>query len=375
MGVIRTGRRRPASGWRLLAALPLLAPAAPCIAGNPVAAAEIDWSVYGRADVSVDYYSGGGYAAGDLASNSSRLGLRVGHTLETGLTVYGRLERTLDYNRGDGADLAPRDTYLGLTGAWGTLRLGYMDTAVKDIRSRVDLFGSQLGNARNVLRAGHRPHFDQRFPNAVRYSSPEQPGWGVDLQGSFDWDGEEDDDEAFPADDNERTAVSSALRYSGERVWVAVGYERVAGRAGAVRSADALRLGLDWQATEALRVTALGQATRDAYAVDDADYSDAAAYGAGLLYALEDDLDLRLQYYTLDVDASGHGARLVSVGPIFHASERLRLYATATYLSNDDDSRLVPWEVGRTAGPSGEDAKIGSGRSAWAVGSGVRMDF
>ncbi|ABM62802.1 porin [Halorhodospira halophila] len=356
--------------WRRLAplAVTLCAVAAP-------AAAEIDWDVYGRVDVSAEYYAGGSYSAGDLASNSSRLGLRVAHTLDTGLTVYGRVERALDYNRGDGADLGARDAYLGLTDDWGVLRLGYMDTPMKEIRSRVDLFGSQLGNARNVVRAGHSPHFDQRFPNAIRYSSPEQSGWGVDLQGSFDWEDRDESDDPYPADGNDRTAISTALRYTGERFWAALGYERVAGRDEAPSSADAYRLGLEWRATDALRLTALVQATGDAYELDDDTYSDTLAYGAGLLYALEDDLDLRLQYYTLDVDASGHGASLVSVGPVFHASERLRLYATATYLGNDDASDLVPWEVGRTAGPSAEEAGIGTGRSAWAVGSGIRFDF
>ncbi|MFP4183314.1 MAG: porin [Halorhodospira sp.] len=350
------------------------------LAAAGAASAAVDLSFYGRADVSVDYDHGGRYDAWDLASNASRFGARATHELDTGLQVYGQVERCLDLNRGNDVDWCPRDTFLGLSDAWGTIRLGYMDTVLKDLRSQVDAFGSQMGNARNVLRGAHDPHLDARFPNAVRYTSPEQGGWGVDLQASLDWSRDEEQDEIVPAEDNDRGAFSGAVRYRGERLWVAGGYERVSGldeppEARPESSAEGYRLAMAVEVTDAWRVTALGQATHDAYETGAQAYSDAVAYGAGTRYALEDDLDLRAHYYALDVDAPGYGAELFSIGPVYHASEQLQLYATAAYLDNDDRSELVPWRLGRTAGPPGEDPGIGPGRAAWGVSSGVRFDF
>ncbi len=376
-------------GAALLIAGLALVGAAPAFAG-------VAWDVYGRADLSVDRYSAGGYDAWDLASNSSRAGLAAVHELDAGLTVTGRIERKVVISRGE-AELEARDTYLGLGGEWGELRLGYLDTALKDIRSRVDLFGSQMGNARNVIRADHDPHLDDRFPTTLRYSSPRQLGWGTELQVSLDPADADDleDGRVLPSADNERTGVSAALRYTGERFWAAGGYERVDGLdegmdgSGERDSAGGYRLGIEVDVTDGLRLTALGQITEDAYpewgagAVGDKSeregYVDAVAYGAGALLALDEDLELRLQHYTLDVDASGQGARILSVGPVFHADEHLQLYATATYLSNDDRSRLVPWYQGRTAGADGhgidDEAGLSPGRSAWGLSSGVRYDF
>ncbi|MFP4648698.1 MAG: porin [Halorhodospira sp.] len=194
----------------------------------------------------------------------------------------------------------------------------------------------------------------------------------MDLQASLDWFRDKEQDEIVPADDNDRGAFSGAVRYRGERLWVAGGYERVSGldeppEARPESSAEGYRLAMAVEVTDAWRVTALGQATHDAYETGAQAYSDAVAYGAGTRYALEDDLDLRAHCYALDVDASGYGAELFSIGPVYHASEQLQLYATASYLDNDDRSKLVPWRLGRTAGPPGEDPEIGPGRAAWGV--------
>ncbi|MFP4649023.1 MAG: porin, partial [Halorhodospira sp.] len=66
------------------------------LAAAGAASAAVDLSFYGHADVSVDYDHGGRYDAWDLASNASRFGVRVKHELDTGLQVYGQVERCLD---------------------------------------------------------------------------------------------------------------------------------------------------------------------------------------------------------------------------------------------------------------------------------------
>ncbi len=348
------------------------------------------WALYGRADLAVDRYETGSYAAWDLASNASRMGARAQHTLDTGMVLEAQLERAIELNRGT-AEWRARDTFLGLTDEWGQLRLGYVSTVLRDLRRRVDVFGSQMGNARNVLRSGHDPHFDDRFPRSLRFSSPQQPGLGLDLQVGLEGPSadEAEGDGVTPRDRNDRAAWGGALRYRGAAFWVAAGYEQRNGvdEAGGDSSsrgsqAEAYRLAFAWEPSGSVRVTALGQVVEEAYEIEEPDlgYVDALAYGAGLRYALDDELDIRLQYYTQDADEPGYGANLLVLGPVFHASDRVRLYATATYLTNKDRTRLVPWHAGRTAGPpAGEEEdgalEVGAGRSAWGLSSGIRYAF
>ncbi|MBK5935353.1 porin [Halorhodospira halophila] len=363
MGVIRTGRWRPASGWRLLAALPLLAPAT---------ALAVDWDVYGRLNLSIERYSGGGYGAWDLASNSSRLGFDVEHQLETGLTVLGEVEQQIAFNRGDGLEWASRSALLGLRDSWGTLRLGYMNSAVKDLRGRFDLFSGEMGDSRNILRGEHKPHFDSRFPAGVRLTTPEGEGWGFDLHYSFDTQDEDDDP---PADDNEHRAYAAVVDYQWPALSLAFGTERSYGDEDK-HEGEVFRLGAEWAIGDDWTLIGFGQHSKEAWEVN-GEYEDADGYGLGLRHRLADDLELRGQYYAIDADASGHGGRMAVIGAVFHADERTRLYVTYANLNNDSASQLVPWHHGRVAGPEGNEdgVHLDAGSSTWAVASGVRVDF
>ncbi|MCG5530649.1 porin [Halorhodospira halochloris] len=373
----------------------LLGPAALLIAALSYPSAVLseddspDIEVYGRANVSVDYYHGGDeYSAFDLASNSSRIGIQAEHTLDTGLKLLGEVEQWIDFNRGSGADWASRSALLGLEDEWGTIKLGYMNTVLKDLRGDTDLFSGQMGDTRNVLRGPHNPHLDGRMRSGIRYISPEQQGWGVELQYSFDTE-DRDSDEETPADDNDFNSYSALLRYVGERFWLALGHERYYGSEGDTlddrRSGEGYRLGVKLEASENLTLYALAQITQDSFPYfdnnndDPEGYVDALGGGLGVKYNLAEDLELRGQYYAIDADRSGYGARMGALGIVFHADERTRLYTTFANINNESNSCLAPWVHGRTAGPDREVMEDVSpaarGCTTWALSSGVRFDF
>lgn len=334
--------------------------------------------VYGRANVSVDYYQGGeNYSAADLASNSSRIGMRAEHDLDTGLKLLGQISQSIYFNRGRGADWASRSALLGLKDAWGTIKIGYMGTILKDLRSDTDLYSGQLGDSRNILRGPRDPHLDDRMRSSIRYSSPQQLGWGVEMQYSFDT---EDKDTNPPADDNQFNAYSALLRYQGESFWIAVGGKRFSGADPSInrRSGTGYRLGLGVDLTEGFTLCALGQITQDSYPFDDngnEGFVDATGGGLGLKYQLADDLELLGQYYAMDAERSGYGARMAALGTVFHADKQTRFYATFATLNNNSHTHLAPWIHGRTAGPELEKTATRKGATSWGISSGVRFDF
>lgn len=136
----------------------VLLPIALLLAVPTVAAAEI--SLYGRASVSLDFLDdGANYSELNISSNSSRLGFRAQSEFD-GMTGIMQIEQEIDYSN-QGSNWASRDTFVGLRGGFGTLRVGKFDTPFKRARGPANLFGDQLGDMRNLTRAGDG-RFDER---------------------------------------------------------------------------------------------------------------------------------------------------------------------------------------------------------------------
>src|SRR5690606_26304782 len=122
-------------------------------------------SFYGRAHVTVDVLDDGEDDGANVSSNSSRLGIRGSTEIAEGLKGILQIEQEVRYDNGSG-NFATRDTFVGLEGGFGGVRLGFIDTPLKLIRANVDFFGDQVGDVRNVSRLNQAPFsqdFDARF--------------------------------------------------------------------------------------------------------------------------------------------------------------------------------------------------------------------
>src|SRR3989454_3406125 len=89
--------------------------------------------IYGRANVSYerittknssDTVTQPNQSNWDLVDNSSRIGFRGNKELGGGLTGLFQMESRVRLNTGDSAFLSSRDSYAGLAGNFGTVRLG-----------------------------------------------------------------------------------------------------------------------------------------------------------------------------------------------------------------------------------------------------------
>lgn len=268
--------------------------------------------IYGRLHLSVNQMDNGDSDALNLSSNSSRIGFRGTLDINEGLQAFYQMEAGYAADHG-GGELASRNTFAGLRGAFGAIQAGQFDTPVKNIGGKVDLFSDQVGDNGNIIRYGIRGDldnysFDEREKNMIQYTTPKFGG------------------------------VQAELAYSTN-----------------VRSTDSADGDLDeYSYMAALTYTGV----KGLYV------------GLGGAYTLGKTV-LKAQYYKLDHDGAELGADMFSVGVDYKLAKNFTTYAAYSRIANDDNQNLRPYADGisdaLTAGTAGEDTQ--------AFGVGVIYNF
>ncbi len=305
--------------------------------------------IYGRAHLSVDYLDNGDDGAVNVSSNSSRLGFRGNAELDYGLTAIYQIETQIDFDD-SGTEFATRDTFGGLRGDFGMLRVGKFDTPLKTLRGRVDFFGDQVGDARNIVRnRAQGQGFDERFRNSIHYQTPSFGGVFVDLQYSTSTE-----DQYTSNNDND--AFSASISYREGPLYAAIAYEAYNNESGvASDERDMVRAAISYD-FGVIRVAGMVQSASD---------PDDNAYGIGARWAVTPTTGLRAQYYMLDADDSDFDANLFAIGVDHRLGRAATVYANYAFVSNDDASRVTPFREARTAGSQGV---AGEDISAFSVG-------
>ena len=126
-----------------------------------------------------------------VSSNSSRFGMRGTESLGGGLSAIFQIESSIVADN-SGGTLAGRETFAGLQGGWGTVKLGYFLSPYDDIQS---IFGSAptlqtgvLGSQSLWSNTGYPGNtadngsFDDRIANSLRYDSPVIGGFNGSVQ-------------------------------------------------------------------------------------------------------------------------------------------------------------------------------------------------
>lgn len=165
----------------------LIALAIAGLASAPVFA-QTNVTVYGVVDATVESVkASGGVDVFELdrrtrvTSNSSLIGFRGTEDLGNGLKALFQIESSISADAGGGT-LAGRDTFVGLTGGFGTLQLGKLTTIMRAAGAKVDFNpaatgigfqGAAYGTIGGVALTG----IDERINNAVMYTTPDFSGF------------------------------------------------------------------------------------------------------------------------------------------------------------------------------------------------------
>ncbi|KUM03906.1 porin [Chromobacterium subtsugae] len=169
---------------------------AAAIAAAVPALAQADVTLYGslRAGVSSTKNSTNNYTSTfGVDDFGSRIGFKGKEDLGNGLKTIWQVETGLSldgtsgFSSTDSGKLANRESYVGVEGGFGKVRLGYLTDVLGDTESTDNLYGPFRDNmgtgfplyeATDVFGA----YGDSRFKNGVRYDSPELYGFSGTAQ-------------------------------------------------------------------------------------------------------------------------------------------------------------------------------------------------
>jgi predicted porin len=125
--------------------------------------------------------------------SNSYLGFRGEEKLGGSLSTIWQLEQALNFDVGD-QFWANRNSFVGLRGGFGTIKLGNMDTIYKEFGDQFSMFGISSGNfvshsntlSSNGVGTSRLARFHERAPNSVQYLSPEFSDFQIGIQYSPD---------------------------------------------------------------------------------------------------------------------------------------------------------------------------------------------
>ena len=321
-------------------ARPLLLAATMLVMLVPPAVAQTT-TLYGRLNLTLEHIhatspSGDSPSVQRLSSNTSRLGFRGLEPLGRGLVALWQIESSISADAGGGV-LAGRETFVGLDGDFGTVKIGNFLAPYDDMHA---IFGNVPTLTTSILSTAALwsqgslskavGGFDARLANSIRYDLPEWRG----LEGSIQY--------AMGEDSRDSHVVSVAAIYAHEAFEGGIAYERNHEIRGADLNDWALTVTAAWNfgavrvagVYERLRyATPLGPLRRDFYGA-----SATVLAGAGSFYAFwgragegKASADVRVGGL-----ASGEGTRAdqYEVSYTYPLSPRTLLYAGFVRLDN-----------------------------------------
>jgi predicted porin len=158
----------------------------------PAFAATSNVDIYGVLNMSVNFVNpdvtGSDKSNPSVTSTASRLGFKGSEDLGGGLSAIWQIESGFNADEQSGT-LASRNSFLGLSGGWGTVLFGNHDTPMKMTGRLVDNFQDTLGDARNILGAVSAGvnAFDLRTKNTMAYVTPDFSGFNAVVAYVTDW--------------------------------------------------------------------------------------------------------------------------------------------------------------------------------------------
>lgn len=169
------------------------------LAGAHIPATAQTTLLYGRLNLTLEHVDakspdGDSPTIQRVSSNTSRFGIRGLEPLGRGLVAIWQIESSITADAGGGV-LAGRETYVGLDGEWGTVKLGNFLAPYDDMHA---IFGNVPTLTTSILSTAAlwaqgslskaAGGFDARLGNSVRYDFPEWRG----LEGSIQYSLAED---------------------------------------------------------------------------------------------------------------------------------------------------------------------------------------
>ncbi|CAN1563461.1 OmpC Outer membrane protein (porin) [Burkholderiaceae bacterium] len=342
-----------------------------------------NWEFYGRAHLALENQDDGDkYKANNLSSNSSRVGLR-GDKSFGDLKGIWQIESEIQFNRTEAAAVtgttqaadkagtntfASRDTFAGVEGSFGQVKIGKFDTPMKVARGAADLFGDQLGDMRNITRAGAK--FDERPNNIIQYQSPDMSGVRVAVAYAPQSTGVAAMDTATGIV-KETALTSLSVSYNAGDLSAALAQESYE-KDHADGKRDAMRLAVSYKVMSDLKLVGFFQEAN--YMKTPTDDQGSKVTGFGAEYQIvPNHTVLRAHVMDRAANKANSDSKLTAVGIDRIISKELRFYANYAMVTNGSAVKVAPWSEGKADGSKVSPAVNGKDTKGFAIG--MRYDF
>ncbi len=161
----------------------LIALAVAAAVAAPMAASAAP-TIYGKLHTSFDWIDDDDDGDGDDfvtgTFRASRLGFKGSESLGGSLKAIWQVETQVNPsdNSDTGGDLDLRNTFVGLSGNWGTVLLGRHDTPYKIATGKLDGNADRIGDYNNIIgNANGQVIYDERAPQTIAYITPNFNGF------------------------------------------------------------------------------------------------------------------------------------------------------------------------------------------------------
>lgn len=264
--------------------------------------------------------------------DASRFGIKGAEDLGGGLKAIWQVESKLDVD--NATSIGERNTFVGLSGGFGTVVIGRHDTPEKMSTGKLDLFADSVGdyNLSGTI-------LDTREKNVLAYISPKFSGLTVSAAA---FAGE--DVGATPANDGIADHYSLAATYENGPLYIGAGYTSVSAgyQLSALKigggtldaaytlldDADTWRIGAGYSFGN-LKLAAVYQSI-ELGTLDGGDDSD--GYSLGAAYTMGN-IVLKGQYMSREDMLEGY-----AIGADYNLSKRTKAYVTYTDLSEENSA-------------------------------------
>jgi predicted porin len=271
--------------------------------------ASADVTLYGKANVSLQWLDTPEQSETELKSNASRIGVKGSTDIGSGLTAIYQFEYGTRLDGSDGETFTQRNIYVGVKSKAGTLMAGKFDTPTKKAQGKIDLFDNLVGDLKSVLPGEHR------VSNVVQYVTPSAMGpFTGKVAYVLDEDGSNGGDDG----------VSASAAYSANGLYAAVAVDQD------VRSADVYRLVAAYQLGE---VQLGGSYQRTSLNVG----GDVDSFFGSVKWQLDDHWVLKTQYGESESDVNDW--QTLSVGADYIFTKKVKAF---TYYTQNDDDFIHP---------------------------------
>jgi predicted porin len=318
--------------------------------------------VYGTAHISIDYSdpdATGEDSQLSVSNNSTYIGFKGQHAINPHTTLKWQYEQEADIAEG-GGEFAKRNSFLGIQGDLGELRVGHHDTPSKKLGSRWGMFSDTVGDRRAILGAysGYGNRLNDRGENAILYLNQFN---SLELQIMYSASNPSESTSGN-LDNNDFDLGSISLTYLSDRLTMGGSAEEWS--LDPVNDAESIfnvRLAASYEINR-LTLGAIYETTDSSDNVFDRD-----AVGLNAAYQITDTADVRLQGMIADdnADQDNTGASQLALGLFKKLDKATQIYAVFSMTDNESNAVYQGIDGGHgdemqtTAGGSPSSLSIG----------------